>query len=83
MVKQILGKYPYRFYAFGSRVKGTMRKFSDLDLCFKDAISLSEQSRILEDFEESDLPFRVDLLDWNKIDERFRQYIADDLELIV
>ena len=32
---QILSKYPYQFYAYGSRVKGTARKFSDLDLCYQ------------------------------------------------
>ena len=38
ILEQILSKYPYEFYAYGSRVKGTARKYSDLDLCFQEEI---------------------------------------------
>lgn len=38
IVRTILAKYPYTFYAFGSRVKGEPRRLSDLDLLFKDPI---------------------------------------------
>ncbi|WP_341748839.1 nucleotidyltransferase domain-containing protein [Candidatus Tisiphia endosymbiont of Sialis lutaria] len=34
-----LKKYPYIFKAYGSRVKGRHRKFSDLDLCIMEAVS--------------------------------------------
>jgi len=39
ILELILSKYPYKFYAYGSRVKGTARKYSDLDLCYKGDIS--------------------------------------------
>ena len=35
IVREILSKYPYSFYAYGSRVKGNARKLSDLDLCYQ------------------------------------------------
>ena len=35
IINSILSKYPYTFYAYGSRVKGTGRKYSDLDLCYR------------------------------------------------
>jgi uncharacterized protein len=38
IIHNILKKYPYKFYAYGSRVKGTARKYSDLDLCFQEDI---------------------------------------------
>ncbi|CAG8821255.1 1131_t:CDS:2 [Gigaspora margarita] len=59
---QLLVKYPYRFYAYGSRVKGTARKFSDLDLCYQENIPENILSHLREDFEESNLPFKVDLV---------------------
>lgn len=62
IVQQILSKYPYRFYAYGSRAKGTARKFSDLDVCFYEEIPWNILSHIEEDFEESDLPFKVELV---------------------
>ena len=38
IVKDILQKYPYDFYVFGSRAKQVAKKFSDLDLCYFDNI---------------------------------------------
>lgn len=42
LLKSILKKYPYTFQAYGSRVKGSHRKFSDLDLCVMELISDEE-----------------------------------------
>lgn len=82
IVEDILKKYPYTFYAFGSRAKGTQKRLSDLDLCFKESIPFNVQGHIDEDFEESDLPFKVDLLDWQFISPEFREIIKKDLILI-
>ena len=82
IVHDILSKYPYTFYAFGSRVKGKQRRFSDLDLCFKEPIPFNIQGDIDEDFEESDLPFKVDVLNWRYISPEFRELITKDLVVI-
>jgi uncharacterized protein len=62
IVQQILAKYPYKFYAYGSRVKGNARKLSDLDLCYQENIPDATAFQIEEEFKESDLPFIVDLV---------------------
>jgi predicted nucleotidyltransferase len=62
IIHQILAKYPYRFYAYGSRVKRTAGKFSDLDLCYQEEIPLSVISQLREEFTESNLPFEVELV---------------------
>lgn len=63
-------------WAFGSRVTFKARPDSDLDLV---AVTTPEQkakvSALKEAFEESDLPFRVDLLEWDEIPENFRKNI--------
>ncbi len=82
IIEDILRKYPYTFYAFGSRVKGTPRRLSDLDLCFYDPIPLNIQAHIEEDFEDSDLPFQVDLVDLNLITPEFYEHIKEDLVVI-
>ena len=82
MMNTLLSKYPYAFYAFGSRARGNPRRFSDLDLCFFDPIPWNIQAHIEEDFEESDIPYKVDLVDWNACDETFRNLIKKDLILI-
>lgn len=82
MIKAILAKYPYTFYAFGSRVKNKSKKFSDLDLCVKEKIPDAILSHIEEDFETSDLPFRVEIILWGRCSPEFRQFIEKDLRII-
>ena len=79
IVKSILNQYPYEFYVYGSRAKQTARRFSDLDLLHKEDIPLATKALIREQFEESDLPFTVDLVDWNHCTAEFQQQIARDL----
>ena len=62
ILQQILSKYPYKFYAYGSRAKGTARKLSDLDICYQENISDAVAFQIEEEFKESDLPFSVELV---------------------
>jgi predicted nucleotidyltransferase len=62
IVQQILSKYPYKFYAYGSRAKGSARKLSDLDLCYQENIPDAIAFQIEEEFKESDLPFEVELV---------------------
>ena len=77
-----MAKYPYRFYAYGSRVKGTARKYSDLDLCYQEEIPLSVLSQIHEELEESNLPFVVELVNWQHMRPQFREMIKEDLTLL-
>jgi len=82
IINDILLKYPYTFYMFGSRVKDNAKRLSDVDLCFFEDIPLNIRDHIDEDFENSDLPYKVDIADWNTFDITFRQLISDDLVCI-
>jgi len=79
IVQQILAKYPYRFYVYGSRAKGTARKYSDLDLCYQEDIPDAIAFQIEEEFKESDLPFMVELVAWKDMKISFREVISQDL----
>lgn len=79
MVKEIIKIYPYNFFVFGSRAKNTSHKFSDLDLCIMEEVPGNILSQMEEDFQESDLPFKVDLIQWQKISEDFRKAIGENL----
>ena len=70
--------------AFGSRVTWTAKDYSDLDLAIVGARALdSDRLRLLKEaFEESDLPFRVDVLDWHGISDRFRRVIERKYEVL-
>lgn len=79
ILNHILTKYPYQFYAYGSRVKGLAREFSDLDLCYFDNISRNEILDLNDDFVESDLSFIVQLVSWNDMRPAFQEIIRKDL----
>ncbi|MCB2263348.1 MAG: nucleotidyltransferase domain-containing protein [Candidatus Thiosymbion ectosymbiont of Robbea hypermnestra] len=79
MVRDILRRLaPDRsVWAFGSRVTGQARRYSDLDLVVMGDHPLPSPAlrALKEAFEESDLPFRVDVLDWADTDARFQEII--------
>ncbi len=66
--------------AFGSRAKWTAKEFSDLDLALKSNAKLP--SHLLADlndaFSESDLPIKVDVLDWHAVAPSFQAIIDRD-----
>lgn len=66
--------------AFGSRVKGTAKPYSDLDLAVMttEPMPLAQEAALKEAFDESSLPFKVDLLDWAATAPSFRQLIEQD-----
>ena len=83
LLQVILQKYPYTFYAYGSRVKGRHRKFSDLDLCIMEAIDDDQLFDLQDDLAESDLLIKVDVKRWLvDMDQNFRSLIERDLELL-
>ena len=73
-----------KVYAFGSRVKRTAKVHSDLDLVVvgEAEIPLGRMHLLEEAFAESELPFRVDVLDWHAISAEFREQIEACSELL-
>ena len=71
-------------WVYGSRVKWTARPESDLDLV---VFAKPEQERRVSDlreaFEESNLPFRVDLFVWDEVPEQFRKQIEAEHVVLV
>ena len=66
-------------WVYGSRVKWTSRPQSDLDLVvFATPEQNHHVSDLREAFEESNLPFRVDLFVWDAVPEKFRKHIKRD-----
>jgi type I restriction enzyme S subunit len=86
LVKQILAQIvpDCEVRAFGSRVRGTAKNHSDLDLALVAGGSIEPQrlNRLQEAFEESDLPFRVDVLDRGSVSEAFRQLIDRQFDVL-
>src|ERR1051326_3949210 len=56
-------------WMFGSRMTAKAKLASDRDLVIvsKQPLPLLSLARLRQVFEESELPFKVDLLDWNRL----------------
>ncbi len=70
--------------AFGSRVKWTAKDYSDLDLAVIGSrrFGMKDMYRLTEAFEKSNLPIRVDIVDWHAISDGFKRIIAAEYEVI-
>lgn len=86
-VKKILSEYvgEYEVRAFGSRVhKENLKPFSDLDLVVmtEQPLDAPRLGKLQDAFSASDLPFKVDLVDWSSISEDFRRLIQECFEVV-
>ena len=70
--------------AFGSRVDAKAKPYSDLDLALVGParLDLGRLGRLREALQESNVPIRVDLLDWDTISESFRRIVERKYEVI-
>ena len=82
MVRDILKKHvpQYAVWAFGSRARRTAKPHSDLDLCVVSDKPLDYfvLGALTDDFSDSDLPWKVDVVDWATTSESFRKIIERD-----
>ena len=71
-------------WVYGSRAKWTSRPQSDLDLVvFATPEQRCRIGCLREAFEDSDLPFRVDLFVWDEVPETFREQIEAEHVVLV
>jgi predicted nucleotidyltransferase len=65
-------------WAFGSRVTCKAKPFSDLDIALEGAVPLPADVLIdlKEAFEQSSLPWKVDVIDLNAVSPEFRAIVA-------
>lgn len=79
MVRECLRRQvpQYAVWAFGSRAKWTAKPYSDLDLAIitERPLPLDVSAALADEFSESDLPWRVDVVDWATTGESFRRII--------
>jgi predicted nucleotidyltransferase len=70
--------------AFGSRVQGNAKPFSDLDLAVmgETPLDFRQLAELKDAFAESNLPFRVDVVDWEATKEAFRRIIEETYEVV-
>ena len=78
-MKKIIANYldlqEYRLFLFGSRSEGTNRRFSDYDLGVlgPKKVSASDLALMSADLDDSDIPYRVEVVDFQNVSENFRR----------
>lgn len=86
IVRSILRRHVphYEVWVFGSRAKRESRRFSDLDLAIITAkrLSLALIAELKEEFSESELPWRVDVIDWATTSDAFRKVIEESKVIV-
>ena len=66
-------------WAFGSRTRGMAKPYSDLDLVILGDVplTLDRLAALRESLSESDLPWKVDLVEWARASDAFRRIMAE------
>ncbi|MDD6910520.1 nucleotidyltransferase family protein [Actinobacillus minor] len=86
IVKQILQTHipNLEVWAFGSRVKGNAKPYSDLDLAVitGEPLSLQTHADLVDAFSESDLPWKVDIVDWALLTENFKHVVQSQYMVV-
>jgi type I restriction enzyme S subunit len=86
IVKRILARHvpEAEVRAFGSRAKRTAKPYSDLDLAIMSPEPLPPAitAALADDFSESDLPWKVDIVDWAATNDAFKASISRDMVVI-
>ncbi len=72
----------YRVFVFGSRVTGHARRYSDYDVGIHGSAPLPAgvKTAIEEAFEDSDLPYTVDLVDFARVSDQFRSIAGSKVQ---
>jgi uncharacterized protein len=75
IIFRFLDSKEYEVFIFGSRVKGKAKKYSDYDIGIKGkkAVPGYILTMIEEALEESDLPYKVDIVDFSLVSPEFSQ----------
>ena len=68
-------------FFFGSRATGRAKPFSDIDILINAGkpLSIQQLSSLHTEFDESILPYKVDIVDANTMSEEFKLAIQDQL----
>ena len=84
LLKIIHDKLPdCKVYLYGSRARGDYQPESDIDLAIDNGkpIGFKVLASLLGEFEETNIPLKVDLIDLNDLDENFKKQVQKEMVL--
>jgi len=79
IVKEFVSETGAKVFIFGSRARGDNYPSSDIDIGIMYEKPIGYHISILrEKFENSNIPYKVDVVDLEKVDEKFRREILKE-----
>ncbi|MFH1233236.1 MAG: nucleotidyltransferase domain-containing protein [Patescibacteria group bacterium] len=87
-IKNIIFRYlsprKYQIFMFGSRVNGKATKYSDYDIGILGKNPLPSKTKVLieESFEESNIPCKIDIVDFSLVSPCFRKVALSKIKKI-
>ena len=82
IIATYLRKREYRMFLFGSRTSPHHHPYSDIDIGLDGTkrVPLRVMVQIVEALEESDLPVKVDVVDFSRVTPEFAQVARQNLQ---
>ena len=71
---------PCTVWAYGSRTQGAFKRYSDLDLAIiePENVDVLTMAKLRMALEESDLPFKVDIVEFAALSDAFKEIVERD-----
>ena len=80
IVTSMLASYSTKVYLFGSRANGTMGRYSDIDIAVlpDEQLPIGLLSSIREALEQSNILYKVELLDLSDVSSEFKSRVISE-----
>lgn len=81
IIAVISGLFPQaQIYLFGSRARGTHSQWSDIDIALREDKKISRYaiSEAVNMLEASNMPYKIDIVDFHSVTEDMRQSIESE-----
>jgi predicted nucleotidyltransferase len=82
IIFSIIDLNEYKVFLFGSRATKKFKRYSDVDVGLLGNKPIGNAYyKIINKIEESDIPYRVDIVDFALVDEQFKNIALQEIEI--
>lgn len=82
IIFSVIDTKEYKVFLFGSRATKKFNRYSDVDIGVLGNKPIGNAYyKIINMIEESDIPYRVDIVDFTLVDEKFKKIALQEIEI--
>jgi predicted nucleotidyltransferase len=82
IIFSIIDKNEYKVFLFGSRATKKFKRYSDVDVGLLGNKPIGNAYyKIINKIEESDIPYKVDIIDFALVDDNFKKIALQEIEI--